>query len=92
MAYRITLNTLLEADSTIVVLAFDTDRSAGGTGTDARGDSGQPPFTAAAYLRHGCPRSDGHAGKSFGVSFEVGTTDSTSFDALLPPREMSFTT
>src|SRR5439155_208706 len=28
VAYRITLNTLLEADSTIVVLAFDTDHNA----------------------------------------------------------------
>jgi hypothetical protein len=59
---------------------------------DERVAAGQPPFTAAAYVRHGCPRSDGQAGRSSGVSFDVGTTDSTTFDALFPPRAISFST
>src|SRR4029077_1896093 len=42
VAYRITLNTLLEADSTIVVVAFDTDHNvATGTSTLPR-DPGAP--------------------------------------------------
>src|SRR5207244_12366369 len=42
VAYRITLNTLLEADSTIVAIAFDTDHNAiTGTATLPR-DPGAP--------------------------------------------------
>src|SRR5213593_2910799 len=42
VAYRLTLNTLLEADSTIVAIAFDTDRNQATGGTVLSRDPGAP--------------------------------------------------